>query len=222
MNLYSHAVLAQAIQPIVAPTLADPDAYLWGAVAPDIRYLADLPRESTHPPDESIQRWSAAYPDCASFVQGYRVHCLLDRIDTVQAVSAAFPLRWLRRFRRRPFSSQQIGVVIESYTQLNAPRGLALRGSHNPILDSLGIRPEQSADFASALAPYLRSPSFQNAMQTFTQLGIINDTRLEKYINAYQNLRRSPLTLFFLMASVHNARLQQVARKQWQELGPPD
>lgn len=218
MNLYSHAVLAQAMLPILAPAVADPDAYLWGALAPDIRYLTGLPRETTHLPDASIQRWIAAYPDCASFVQGYRVHCLLDRIDTVQAVSAAFPLRWLRR----SLSPQQIGVVIELHTQLNAPRGLALRGSHNPILDSLGIRPEQSADFASALAPYLRSPSFQNAMQTLTQLEIIDDTRLEKYINAYQNLRRSPLTLLILLASVHNARLQQIARKEWQEMGQPD
>jgi hypothetical protein len=212
MNLYTHAVLAQALQSTLVP--ADPAEYLWGAVAPDIRYLAGLRREVTHLPDEIILQWAARYPEQLSFIQGYRVHCLLDRIDTVRAVCNAFPLRWLQRLRRREFSTHKINVVIELYYQLNAPNGLSLQGSHNPILQGLGIQAEQSLDFSSALSAYLRKPSFQNATQAFTQLGIIEDARLEKYMYAYQSLRRSPFTLLTLTSSVHNARLEQIALSQ--------
>ena len=210
MNLYTHAVLAQALLPMIGPT--NPAEYLWGAIAPDIRYLAGIRRETTHLPDETIQQWTEQHPGCLSFIQGYRVHCMLDRIDTVQAVCSAFPLRWIQRFGRREFSSHKINVMIELYYQLNAPHGLQLEGSHNPILDSLGIQAEQSEAFASALAVYLRNPSFQNATQAFSRLGIIEDFRLEKYISAYRSLRRSPFTLLILTSSVHNARLEQTAR----------
>jgi hypothetical protein len=213
MNLYTHAVLAQALQPMLNPS--DPAEYLWGALAPDIRYLAGTPRESTHLADAAIHGWADQFPGWRSFVQGYRVHCLLDRIDTVQSVSAAFPLRWLRRGE---YSPQRINVVIELYYQFKAPSGVQLSGGHNPILDSLGIRAEQSQAFASALAFYLRKPTFQNAVQTFTQLGIINDARLEKYMQAYQNLRHNPLMLLILTSSVHNARLEAAARHQMKEL----
>jgi hypothetical protein len=47
MNLYSHAVLANQLQSLVDPV--NPAEYLWGTVAPDIRYLVGLRRQTTHP-----------------------------------------------------------------------------------------------------------------------------------------------------------------------------
>ena len=215
MNLYSHAILAQALQGAVAPD--DPAAYLWGAVVPDIRYLAGLRRETTHLPDETIRSWFAQYPGHEAFIQGYRVHCLIDTIATVPALTGAFPLRWLQRFRRREFSSQMAAVVIELYYQTRRPRGPELVGGHNPILASLGITPEQSATFAFETAGYLRSPSYQSVMTTFAHLGIIDDARIEKYTRAYRNLRRNPILLGILMASARNARLSEKALRLWKE-----
>jgi len=216
MNLYTHAFLAKRLQTIVQP--ADPAEYLWGALAPDIRYLAAMRRETTHLPDETLRAWLEAHPAWTSFIQGYRVHCLLDRIDAAEALLNAFPMRWLRGAWGRQLTPHQVTVVIELYYQLRAPRGLELRGAHNPILESLGVQAGQSEAFVSALAVYLRQPSFQNAAKTFALLGIIEDTRLEKYLKAYRGLRRNPLRLAVLAGSAHNARLEQSALAQWREL----
>jgi hypothetical protein len=209
MNLYSHAVLAVHLQPLVQPD--DPAGYLWGAVAPDIRYLAGLRRDATHLPEREIAAWFARYPGCASFIQGYRVHCLLDQIDTARVVGRAFPLNLLRVLRRKEFSYQQMAVTIELYYQKKFPRGLVLEGSHNPILAELGIDADQSAAYASALKDYLASPTFESAAAAFTRLGFLEDVRLEKYTRAYRTVQNNHLLLWALMTAARNSRLEEKA-----------
>lgn len=113
MNIYSHAILANLLLSRINPK--NPGEYLWGAVAPDIRYLAGIRRGATHLPDVEIAGWIVRYPGCASFIQGYRVHCLLDSIETVAVVGGSFPFNLLRLARRKPFTSQQMAVVVELY-----------------------------------------------------------------------------------------------------------
>jgi len=209
MNLYTHAVLANHLLTRVDPV--DPAEYLWGAVAPDIRYLAGMSRQTTHLPDEEIVAWFTRYSGCKSFIQGYRVHCLLDQIDTVEVVGRVFPLNLLRWVSRKKLSSQQMAVVIELYYHKVFPQGLSLAGKHNPILEDLGIRADLTASYKSALAEYLASPSFETAIASFAKFGIIEDTRIEKYINAYRRIESNPLLLWVLMTSVKNAQLEKLA-----------
>lgn len=210
MNQYSHAVLAQSLLPILAP--ARPPEYLWGAVAPDIRYLAGLPRQATHLPDEVLASWMDKFPGWESFIQGYRVHCLLDRIDSVQAVSAKAPLRWLLPLSRRKLTLQQAAVLIELHFLRAAPSGLRLEGGHNPILEHLGLRPGQSAAFLQAQSEYIGAPSVERGIRIFGSLGLLNDQRIQKYWAAYKGLRRIPLLLDILLLSVRNAHLEEVAK----------
>ncbi len=216
MNLYSHAVLANHLLPLVRPACAE--EFLWGAVAPDIRYLAGLRREATHLADEDTAGWNAMFPGCESFIQGYRVHLLLDRIDTLRAVSAAFPLNLLGRMQGKKLKPQQMAVVIELYYHKVFPNGLTLRGAHNPVLEGLGVRSELSVRYADALASYLAAPSFETAAASYARLGIIEDSRLEKYIRAYRDLERSRLKLPVLLASVKNAHLEKTAAAMYRAL----
>jgi len=219
MNLYAHAVLANHLLPLVKP--ADPAEYLWGTVIPDIRYLTGMRRNVTHLPDEEIMGWFVRYPDRESFIQGYRVHCLLDRINTVQVIGGKFPLNLVSRIRRKPFSSQQMAVIVELYYQKTAPQGVTLNGSHNAILDELGVSAEQSEVYASALGDYLAAPSFETAMIVFPRLGVIEDSRVEKYVSAYRGIQNNRLLLWMMTSSAKNAGLKKLADSKYRALPQP-
>ncbi len=209
MNLYTHAVLAKHLQPLVNPE--NPAEYLWGSVIPDIRYLTRMRRKTTHVPDEEIATWFTRYPGLESFIQGYRVHSMLDQIDTVQVVGSAFPLSLLPSLLRRRFSSQQMAVVIELYYHKIFPDGLILSGGHNQILEDLGIRAEQTAAYAGVNADYFACPSYETVAACFVRLGIIEDARIEKYLKAYRTIRGNPLLRWALMTSAKNAQLERLA-----------
>ncbi len=209
MNLFTHAVLAKHLQPLVNPK--NPAEYLWGSVIPDIRYLARMRRKTTHLRDDEIVAWFSRYPALESFIQGYRVHCMLDQIDTVQVIGNAFPFSLLPSLLRRRFSSQQMAVVIELYYHKVFPEGLVLSGEHNQILEDLGIQAGHTVLYAAADADYFACPSYETAAASFARLGIIDDTRIEKYMKAYQRIQGNPLLRWALMTSAKNARLEQKA-----------
>lgn len=111
--------------------------------------------------------------------------------------------------------SRLAAVTIELYYHRTQLQGIALAGSHNPVLDSLGITPPQSAEFAAALAGYLPAPSFQSAAAAFARLGLIEDTRVERYAAEYRRLQENPALLALLMWSVNRARLEDNLRQRW-------
>lgn len=216
MYLYTHTLLAQRLLPLVQP--ADPADYLWGSVIPDIRYLTGMQRQTTHLPDEDITRWREHYPGLESFIQGYRVHCLVDRIDAVQVLSRKFPLNLLQRVRRKPVSQQQAVVIVELYYHQAAPQGLSLTGGHNAILQALGIGADHTQTYAAAMADYLAAPSFKTAFTAFSRLGLLEDTRVEKYMSAYRSIQNNRVLLWAMMTSVKNAQLEKRVVTMYQQL----
>jgi len=216
MYLYTHALLAQRLLQLVQPT--HPADYLWGSVIPDIRYLTGMQRQATHLPDDDITRWRERYPNLESFIQGYRVHCLIDRIDAVQVLSRKFPLNILQRVRRKPVSQQQAVVIVELYYHQAAPQGLSLTGGHNAILQELGIGADHTQNYAAAIAEYLAAPSLPNAITAFTRLGIIEDTRIEKYVSAYRSIHNNRLLMWAMMTSARNARLEELVLSMYRQL----
>ena len=209
MGPYSHYVLAAKLAPVLQPR--DPAAYAWGSIIPDIRYLARMRRDHTHLKQERLKALTSCYPHLASFLLGYQVHCLIDEIDVSEVVGAAFPLNVLKRALRRNFSQQQVTMLVEMYfLQSSATDGI-LAGSHNAVLSDLGILPDQTDTFFQARQAYFRSRSFDVAVATFQKIGMIENGRLEKYLNAYEALKRSRLMKAVLLASVKNARLEEHA-----------
>lgn len=107
MNPYSHLVIASKLEPLVNPENAQ--EYYWGAIAPDIRYLAAMPRKQTHVPCQRIVGFISQYPHLKSFLQGYLVHCLSDEIDLGQVFFRHFPFSILRS----KMSRQRMAVILE-------------------------------------------------------------------------------------------------------------
>jgi hypothetical protein len=205
---YSHVILAKQLLSLINPT--NVEEYLWGAVAPDVRYLAQIRRDVTHLPDEKIAGWLARYPECSSFIQGYRVHCLIDRIDAARAVSGAFPLKLLRR----KLSSQQVTVMIELYYHQKFPQGpgVWLSATWPPMLAQLGISSEACETFARGMNAYFAAPDEAHMLNAFDRLGILTDVRVQKYRQAHNQLMKNRVLLWALMTGVKNAHLDAAAR----------
>jgi hypothetical protein len=209
MYTYTHYALARKLAPRLAPDqLGD---YLWGAIAPDVRYLTGLRRQQTHLPREAIQAWFEDYPQFHSFVLGYQVHCLLDEIDLALVLERGFPFNLVKLVRRKSFSQQQMGALVELHS-LQAPLPPEpVSGEHNPILDSLGVRPEDSTAFTAALCDYLAAPSLLTGLRSFEQTGLLTDTRIERYIRATQALERHRVMKSILLLGVKNSHVEQKA-----------
>ncbi len=205
MGPYSHFVIATKLAKYLLPE--DLGAYYWGSIIPDIRYLAKMRRADTHVERERLQEWVRCYPHLQSFLLGYQVHCLVDEIDVTRRVSAAFPLNILSRMLHKGFAQPQVTMLVEMYYLKQAVPGVNLSGSHNEVLRGLGITPEQTGVVFQSMREYIHAHSFDAALSTFQKIGIIENTRLEKYLNAYQSMQRSRLMNAILLASVKNVGL---------------
>ena len=205
MGPYSHYILAAKLQPSLLPE--KPAAYSWGAVAPDIRYLANLRRDHTHLGQDRIQELAACYPHLRSFLLGYQVHVLIDQIDVTRIVGAAFPLNLVQKVRRKNLSSQQMVMLVEMYYLQSGISGQPLSGDHNEILSDLGITPEQSRIFHQGLQEYFEARSFEAAISAFQKIGMIQNDRMEKYMTAYRSMQKHKVVNSLFMLSVKNARL---------------
>jgi hypothetical protein len=205
MNSYTHIVLAQQAAPLLQPQ--DPDAYYWGAIAPDARYLANIRRSQTHISQEELQLFMKQYPEQRSFLLGYMVHCLLDEIDLSRVVGARFPLN----LARGKFSSQQMGVLVEFYFLRSKAAARSIHAAHNPILEAVGIEAQYSAAFGQAISEYLADPCVSSAVSAFQNMGLLKDRRIEKYLGAADTLNRSWLLKQILLTSVRRAGLERIA-----------
>ncbi len=205
MGPYSHYFLASRLEARLCPEQAA--EYYWGAVAPDIRYLAHMRRDQTHLAPEVLAELPQRYPHLASFVLGYQVHCRLDQIDVAQWVSRAFPLRWMGK----QLSAQRATMLVEIFFLRQGVAGMALSGRHNELLEDLGVTLEHNTIFATALQSYIDSHSLDGAVSAFQQIGMIENSRVEKYQRAYESLRGKKLLLAILLWGVRNARIEQRA-----------
>jgi hypothetical protein len=207
MNLYSHYILAHRLKDLTQPeNLAE---YAWGAVIPDIRYLAGMRRQQTHVEIARVTGWLEQYPQQRSFVLGYLVHCLLDQIDVAWAVQTAFPMRLIGRVTRKKLTRQQASMLVELYYQRGAPGGEGVSGSHNPILENLGVTEQQTAAYGRVVEEYLRTPTFAGTVSLAQQLGLVADNRVEKYLKAAQSVQKAGPVLLPMLWSVHNARFER-------------
>ncbi|RPJ41600.1 MAG: hypothetical protein EHM21_13245 [Chloroflexi bacterium] len=221
MNLYTHYHLARRLEWLLRPD--DPADYAWGAVIPDIRYLAGMPRSQTHVAIAEVKSWLECFPALRSFTQGYLVHCLLDQIDVAGTLETSFPMPLLQKITRRKLSQTQATMLVEYYYLRDARENCArqdgaspaavISGKHNAILAELGIRPEQTEDYAWALKEYLAVPTLENAVRLARRLGLVDDSRFEKYLGAAQSLQKNRLLLLPMMWSVRNGQFERRGKR---------
>jgi hypothetical protein len=209
MGPYSHFVMAHRVITLVRPQ--DESEYYWGSIIPDIRYLAEMRRAQTHIDEQRIREFALCYPHLKSFLQGYRVHCLIDEIDLQAVVGKAFPLNIINWMFKGKISQPQIAMLVELYYLQAAHSGQLISGSQNEVLAELGIKPAHVDIFLLAMQEYFQSPCFETVFSAFQRIGMVKNPRAEKYINAARQLQRNPLLLNLLMTAVKNSNLDRLA-----------
>lgn len=204
MNTYSHIVIANRLEPYIKPEA--PQEYLWGAIAPDIRYLADVPRSQTHLASEVILDYMVQYPHLKAFLQGYLVHCLSDELSLARIIQQKFPFYLLKN----KLAAQHYPVMLELFNveRVRPPR-IPLSGTYNQVLSELGIREEQTTKFAQAANQYLMSPSVASAITLVHELGLADDGMIEKYRAAAQQFQSRWLQRELIFWGLHVGRVNQ-------------
>lgn len=208
MGPYSHYILAAKLEESLQPEL--PQAYYWGAVVPDIRYLANMRRDHTHLGPDRFNELMSCYPNLRSFLLGYQVHILIDQMDVSQIINAAFPINLLKMVLRKNISPQQIIMLVEMYYLQSGTAG-PLSGDHNEVLADLGITSQQTSVFRQALQEYFDNRTSEAAIAAFQKIGWIQNARVEKYLNAYLTMQKRKVMNTLLMISIRNARLDSRA-----------
>lgn len=208
MGPYSHYVLAAKLEKSIQPE--NRKEYYWGAVAADIRYLANMRRAQTHLGLDRIKELESCYPHLRSFLSGYQVHVLIDEFeqeDISRMVSASFPLNLLKKMLRKSIAPEQMIMLVEMYYLQSVAVAEPLSGEHNEVLSDLGITPEQTSVYQQALQEYFENRSFDVALTTFQKIGMIQNSRIEKYKNAFRTMQKRKVMNTLLMLSIKNARL---------------
>jgi hypothetical protein len=202
MNPYSHLVIAAKLAAQLQPE--NRQAYYWGAIAPDMRYLAAMPRRQTHIPARRILEFGEKYPDLEPFLQGYLVHCLSDEVDLADVFFRHLPFSVLRN----RLSHRHLAVILELYhferDSVNGP----IAGAHNQVLQELGLDASVSASFSQSVSQYVTSSSPQSRVPELLRLfGMENDTRIEKYVAAAESFRRNWLLRNALFLGIRAGRI---------------
>ncbi|HEY9076012.1 MAG TPA: zinc dependent phospholipase C family protein [Anaerolineaceae bacterium] len=205
MNTLTHHVIASRLISQIHPT--NPAEYLWGSIYPDIRYPAKLRRETTHLPLEQLQEWISRYPDQSSFLTGYLVHCLVDKIDGARLLLKAFPLVLFKPLLKNKFSLHLAHVVIELFLIQTEALPCQLDMVYLPDLTHPPIPEALVNSYFTASHAYLASPSIETGLRLFKSFGLLEDSRLEKYLKAYHALQENRLMQAILFWSVRNARI---------------
>ncbi|HEX2997371.1 MAG TPA: hypothetical protein VHP14_21290 [Anaerolineales bacterium] len=193
MNPYSHVVIASKLESLIKPE--NPAEYYWGAIAPDVRYIAGVPRGQTHLPAQKIVEFIPRYPNLRSFIQGYLVHCLSDEVHMGEIFFRQFPFSVLKR----KLSYQHIAVVLELFCFENEKVNISMSDTHNEVLTELGVDEAASARLAHSIGQYVMAGEAHLA-ELFRLLGPKDNSHLEKYIKAATSFQKNWLlknALFF-------------------------
>jgi hypothetical protein len=204
MNPYSHIVIASKLEAYLKPE--NLQEYYWGAIAPDIRYLAAMQRQQTHFPSRRIVEFISQYPHLKSFLQGYLVHCLSDEIDLGQVFFQHFPFSVLKS----QMSRQQIAAILELFYFENEKVNKHISGTHNEILNELGLSEPVSMKFSQSLNQYAASSSPESRLlDLFQLLGLENDSRIEKYMTAAKSFQKNWLLKNALYLGIRTGKISE-------------
>lgn len=176
MEPYSHLVIASKLKHHIMPE--NLQEYFWGAIAPDIRYIAHIERSKTHISPRNILTFTLQYPYLKSFLQGYLVHCLTDKVDFQEM----FPItNQFHLFSNKNFHLQMT-VALELFYFEHERLNLFLSDSHNEVLLRLGIEKSYSEKFSHSISKYLMSSSPETCAFNFLKLvGSENQSLINSY-----------------------------------------
>ena len=202
MHPYSHLVIASKLEALVKPEVVQ--EYYWGSIAPDIRYVAALPRQQTHLAPARIVAFISQYPALRSFLQGYLVHCLCDEMELRQVFLQHFPFSVFKN----ELSYQQIAAILELYYFENSKVHLHISGRYNEFLHGLGVSETVASMFSRSVSQYaLSSSPASNLPDIFHLMGLENDSQINQYVNAAQSFQKNWLVKNSLFLGIRAGRI---------------
>jgi hypothetical protein len=152
------------------------------------------------------------HPALKSFLQGYLVHCMTDQLDLVSILNKQFPFFLFKR----KLTSQHYPMILELfYLEQKIHVTYTVSGRHNPMLDVLGITPEQSQMYYQLISKYLANPSFEAAIMLIQNLGNISNQRIDHYLASARKFQANQVlkSLMFLgirIAKIHTRIVEEI------------
>jgi len=218
MGPYSHVILASELETYIKPD--NPQEYYWGTIAPDIRYIvAGMSRSQTHISPEEILGYIGLYPHLKSFLQGYLVHCLSDKLNLPKIIYRKFPIYW----QKNGLSSQRCSTILEFFNIVRVkPVRKSISGTYNIALNEMGISGEQAAKFAQEINHYITSPSFASILTLYQNLGLASDGSIDKYRIAVQQFQRKWFQKNLIFFSLHVGKINREITSSVKAVFPND
>ncbi|MGB1249625.1 MAG: hypothetical protein ACPG8W_03265 [Candidatus Promineifilaceae bacterium] len=166
-------------------SIQKPNDYFIGALIPDIRYFADVPREQTHFSADLIPTYAGQAS--ASFLTGYMVHLLLDEVwPTLESqYRDDFPSAV-----RNKLGGNRCQIAYEVFCLAQQPIQLELSPLHNPMLMGLGISAENVCLAAEVMQEYLDTPSLTTAFGIAKRAGVFPAHRLDDVASIVNSIER--------------------------------
>lgn len=215
MYHYAQLTLAQTAAVRIQPAFLD--EYAWGTVFPDIFRLAGVPREITHLKKQEMDDLLLRFPQQRSFMQGFRMHLLLDAIDLVKTIRSAFPVAQFRRmlanYLNSHFTPGAAALLVEDYFMRRVPFKTlpAISGKYNEAISALGFSQELTDSYAQRVKGYLSQRSRKAPWHESLEADLHDLEQMKQDIAAYRQLKRHPLFFALLRLGVKNARLERAA-----------
>ncbi len=155
------------------------DDYFFGAIAPDIRYIANSERDVTHRPfgENSIFEAMKVSSTSMPFIAGYETHLIVD--STWANDNGALGRSIYKNYKvnvNNPIEKFSLYLTVDDYFQGEADwlfqfecAGNILRANDISILLKLGFSQNDSLKFKRLAALYLREPGLDtlNAFNLF-------------------------------------------------------
>ncbi|HZX34640.1 MAG TPA: zinc dependent phospholipase C family protein [archaeon] len=184
------------------------DDYFFGAIAPDIRYINNTPRETTHKPNGEKSIFEAMKVSSTSmpFIAGFETHLVVDSVwaNDNQVMGKSIYENYGFDVNN-PIQKYGLYLAVDDYFQGEADwffqfqcAGNILRANDTRILLDLGFNQEDILKYKAAAATYLREPGIDtfNVFSLFPNnfdenlLGKIVDqkTTLTSYLKEFKKV----------------------------------
>lgn len=209
MGPYSHLIIASRLASQIKPD--NPGEYYWGAVAPDARYTAKLRRSKTHISTPQIMGFIHQYPHLKSFLQGYLVHCISDKIFLGRLLFPYFPFTILRGFVPNPL----IVVMLELYNFEREQVQVAFSNAHNEVFTSLGLSEADTAKYGQFLSQYTAAAPLETRLTELAQFfGLGKSRNIDGYLRAVKRFQENRLLKKTSFLGIRAARMSdRIAEK---------
>jgi hypothetical protein len=174
--------------------------YYLGAVAPDVRYFSTISRERTHPDVASVDPWLERCESVA-FACGYLVHLLVDQaqatVVTPIAVKKRFPfLPGRLRDRVTPVTA---AALVEFYYLATFLPDFEVSGSGNSLTAHVGMDDADLKVIKQHIDEFLRDTSLPSIRNLLSQMGLLANPRIQRYLDLAFVLDRRPLIKRFMI-----------------------